>query len=55
MIIPKKVEKALNAHLELEASAFFSYLAVAAWCEKEGLKAAQNFSANNPMKSMCIL
>ncbi|MFN8282196.1 MAG: ferritin [Chitinophagales bacterium] len=43
MIIPKKVEKALNAHLELEASAFFSYLAVAAWCEKEGLEGCAKF------------
>lgn len=43
MIIPKKVEKVLNTHLELEASAFFSYLAVAAWCEKEGLEGCAKF------------
>lgn len=43
MIIPKKVEKVLNAHLELEAGAFFSYLAVAAWCEKEGLEGCAKF------------
>jgi len=43
MIIPKKVEKALNVHLELEAGAFFSYLAVAAWCEKEGLEGCAKF------------
>lgn len=43
MIIPKKVEKVLNAHLELEANAFFSYLAVSAWCEKEGLEGCAKF------------
>ncbi|MCB0507623.1 MAG: ferritin [Chitinophagales bacterium] len=43
MIIPKKVEKTLNAHLELEADAFFSYLAVAAWCEKEGMEGCAKF------------
>jgi ferritin len=43
MIIPKKVEKLLNEHLELEASAFFSYLAVASWCEKEGLEGCARF------------
>ena len=43
MIIPKKVEKVLNTHLELEAGAFFSYLAVAAWCEKEGLEGCAKF------------
>ncbi|HPA37035.1 MAG TPA: ferritin, partial [Chitinophagales bacterium] len=43
MIIPKKVEKALNDHLELEASAVFSYLATAAWCEKEGLEGCAKF------------
>ena len=46
MIIPKKVEKVLNAHLELEAGAFFSYLAVAAWCEKEGLEGCAKFFRN---------
>lgn len=43
MIIPKKVEKVLNVHLELEAGAFFSYLSVAAWCEKEGLEGCAKF------------
>ncbi|HQD12137.1 MAG TPA: ferritin [Chitinophagales bacterium] len=43
MIIPKKVEKALNDHLELEASAVFSYLATAAWCEKEGFEGCAKF------------
>ncbi len=43
MIIPKKVEKSLNTHLELEAGAVFSYLAVAAWCEKEGLEGCAKF------------
>lgn len=43
MIIPKKVEKALNTHIELEAGAVFSYLAVAAWCEKEGLEGCAKF------------
>lgn len=43
MIIPKKVEKALNTHLELEALAFFGYLAMASWCEKEGLEGCAKF------------
>jgi ferritin len=43
MIIPKKVEKVLNSHLELEAGAFFSYLAAAAWSEKEGLEGCAKF------------
>ncbi|HMV15427.1 MAG: ferritin [Chitinophagales bacterium] len=43
MIIPKKVEKTLNVHLELEALAFFSYLAMASWCEKEGLEGCAKF------------
>ena len=43
MIIPKKIEKLLNEHLELEAAAFFSYLSVASWCEKEGLEGCAKF------------
>jgi ferritin len=43
MIIPKKIEKLLNDHLELEAFAVFSYLSVASWCEKEGLEGCARF------------
>ena len=43
MIIPKEVEKELNEHLALEAGAVFSYLATAAWCEKEGLEGCAKF------------
>lgn len=43
MIIPKKVEKALNQHLEMEANAVFSYLALSAWCESEGLEGCAKF------------
>jgi len=43
MIIPKKVEKALNQHLEMEANAVFNYLAVSAWCESEGLEGCAKF------------
>lgn len=43
MIIPKKVDKALNQHLEMEANAVFNYLAVASWCESEGLEGCAKF------------
>ena len=43
MMISKKMEKALNEQLELEAAACFNYLAMASWCEKEGLEGAANF------------
>lgn len=43
MIIAKKVEKALNEHLALELNAKMSYLAVASWCEVEGLEGSARF------------
>lgn len=43
MIIPKKVEALLNQHLEMEANAVFNYLAVASWCEREGLEGCAKF------------
>jgi len=43
MLITKKVEKALNEHLELEMNAVYSYLAVASWCEREGLEGSAKF------------
>jgi ferritin len=46
MIIPKKVEKVLNEHLEMEAAAVFHYLAVASWCDSEGLEGCAKFFRN---------
>jgi ferritin len=43
MLIPKKVEKALNDHLALEMGAIYHYLAVASWCEKESYEGAASF------------
>jgi ferritin len=43
MLITKKVEKALNEHLELEMNAVYSYLSVASWCEREGLEGSAKF------------
>jgi ferritin len=43
MIITKKVEKALNEHLQLEINAQYSYLSVASWCEREGYEGAAQF------------
>jgi ferritin len=43
MIISKKVEKALNEHLELEMAANYSYLAVASWCDVEGFEGTAKF------------
>ena len=43
MIISKKVEKALNEHLELEMAANYSYLSVASWCDVEGFEGTAKF------------
>lgn len=43
MIISKKMEKAINGHLELEAAAMWHYLAVGSWCEKESYEGIAKF------------
>jgi ferritin len=43
MLIPVKVEKALNAHLGLEMSAVYHYLSVASWCETKGFEGSAAF------------
>ncbi|MCU0421897.1 MAG: ferritin [Bacteroidia bacterium] len=43
MLIPKKIENALNAHLELEMGAIYNYLAVASWCESNGYEGSAAF------------
>lgn len=45
MIIPKKVEKALNDHLVLEMGSCNLYLSVSSWCQKEGMDGSSNFFA----------
>ena len=37
-MISKKVEKALNEQIALEGTASFIYLAMASWCDSEGLE-----------------
>lgn len=43
MLIPKKVETALNAHLTLEMAAIYHYLSVASWCESNGYEGSAAF------------
>ncbi|MCU0441472.1 MAG: ferritin [Bacteroidia bacterium] len=43
MLIPVKVEKALNAHLGLEMAAIYHYLSVASWCETKGFEGSAAF------------
>ncbi len=43
MLIPKKIEKMLNEHLSYELGAIYRYLAVASWCDKEGLDGCAAF------------
>jgi len=43
MLIPKKIEKALNDHLASEMGAIYHYLAVASWCDKESYEGAAAF------------
>ena len=42
-MISKKMEKALNVQIGLEGYASFLYLAMSAWCDKEGLKGCTEF------------
>lgn len=42
-MISKKLEKALNNQIKLEAEASFAYLAMASWCEKQGLNGCAKF------------
>lgn len=37
------MEQALNAQIEMEASASFLYLSMAAWCDRKGLNGAARF------------
>lgn len=43
MLIPKKVEAALNAHLTLEMAAIYHYLSVASWCDSNGYEGSAAF------------
>ncbi|MFN7312011.1 MAG: ferritin [Bacteroidota bacterium] len=43
MLIPKKLEEALNAHLALEMGAIYHYLAVASWCDTNGYEGSAAF------------
>ena len=42
-MISKKMEKALNEQIALEGTASFIYLAMAAWCDNEGLEGCTQF------------
>lgn len=42
-MISKKLEKALNEQIALEARASFQYLAMASWCEQKALNGCANF------------
>ncbi len=42
-MISKRMEEALNAQIELEASASFLYLSMAAWCERKGMGGSAHF------------
>lgn len=42
-MVSKKLEKALNKQILLEASASFSYLAKASWCEQKSLNGCAKF------------
>ncbi|TAE89469.1 MAG: ferritin [Bacteroidetes bacterium] len=43
MLIPKKVETALNNHLTLEMAAIYHYLSVASWCDANGFEGSSAF------------
>ncbi len=43
LLIPKKIEAALNAHLTLEMAAIYHYLAVASWCDNKGYEGSAAF------------
>ncbi len=42
-MLSKKVEEALNKQIAMEAYASSSYLSMASWCEKEGLRGCAGF------------
>ncbi|HOY20015.1 MAG TPA: ferritin [Haliscomenobacter sp.] len=42
-MISKKIESALNEQIGLEAYASFLYLAMASWCDREGLEGCASF------------
>lgn len=42
-MISKKIEAALNEQIALEAYASFLYLAMASWCDREGLEGCAQF------------
>lgn len=50
MLIPKKIETALNAHLTLEMAAIYHYLAVASWCDANGYEGASAFFHKQSME-----
>jgi ferritin len=43
MLIPKKIETALNEHLALEMAAIYHYLSVASWCDTSGYEGSAAF------------
>lgn len=43
MLIPQKIEAALNAHLTLEMAAIYHYLSVASWCDANGYEGSAAF------------
>lgn len=42
-MISKKMEDALNAQIQLEGTASFLYLSMAAWCERKGMSGCAHF------------
>lgn len=42
-MLSKKVEKLLNEQIEVEASSSYTYLAMASWCEVNGMEGAASF------------
>ena len=42
-MLSKKIEKALNEQIALEAYASSSYLAMASWCETQGYRGSTKF------------
>lgn len=42
-MLTKKMEAALNAQIELEAYASFLYLAIASWCDEQGMEGSTQF------------
>lgn len=45
-MLSKKVEKLLNEQIEVESSSSYTYLAMASWCEANGMEGAANFFYN---------